>query len=204
MLLIGLTGGIGSGKSTVTEMFRDLGVFVIDADEIAREVVLKGTQGWKKIIETFGESVLNEDGEIDRARMADVVFKDPEKLSMLNSIVHPLVFHRMGEEMEWAKSVIGSDGVFMIDAALIYEANMVPMFDKVIVIATDEEIQIDRLISSRNMNEEEARLRIMNQMPLEDKIEKADIVIWNNSTIEDLKRDVEKCYRKLTGMSEKK
>jgi dephospho-CoA kinase len=187
-LTIGLTGGIASGKSTVTEMIRGLGIPVIDADQIARDVVKAGEEAYEQIIQTFGQDILQENGEIDRAKLGAIVFYNEQERKKLNAIVHPAVRRRMLAEKEayvqkGAKTIV-------LDIPLLFESELTHFIDKIIVVYVDDDIQLERLMKRNGFSEEEALARIRSQMPLHEKVKKADAVINNNGTIEETKQQL--------------
>jgi dephospho-CoA kinase len=187
-LTIGLTGGIASGKSTVTEMIRGLGIPVIDADQVARDVVKAGEEAYEQIIKTFGQDILQENGEIDRAKLGAIVFYNEQERKKLNAIVHPAVRRRMLAEKEayvqkGAKTIV-------LDIPLLFESELTHLIDKIIVVYVDDDIQLERLMKRNGFSEEEALARIRSQMPLHEKVKKADAVINNNGTIEETKQQL--------------
>src|SRR6478735_1975227 len=149
MLRIGLTGGIGAGKSTVSSTFSELGAIVVDGDVIAREVVEPGTEGLAKLVDAFGRDILQEDGALNRPALAAVAFSDDEKRQTLNGIVHPLVAHRRSELIEAA----GTDAIIVEDIPLLVESQMAPMFPLVIVVNADPDLRVRRLIEYRGFTE---------------------------------------------------
>jgi dephospho-CoA kinase len=182
-LIIGLTGGIASGKSTVARMLLDMNIPVIDADVEARKVVEKGQKAYVQIIETFGSEILTAAGDIDRVKLGSIVFHDEDKRHQLNAIVHPAVRESMNAEK--AKYVILGNSVVVLDIPLLFESKLTHMFDKTILVYVDAEIQLNRLMSRNQLIESEAMARIKSQMPLIEKIKLADAVIDNNGTIND-------------------
>ncbi|WSQ08340.1 dephospho-CoA kinase [Streptomyces sp. NBC_01231] len=186
MLKVGLTGGIGAGKSEVSRLLVECGAVLVDADRIAREVVAPGTPGLASVVEAFGTDVLTPDGSLDRPRLGSIVFSDPEKLAVLNSIVHPLVGVR-SRELETAAA---EDAVVVHDVPLLTENGLAPLYDVVVVVDTAPETQLDRLVGLRGMTEEDARARMAAQATREKRLEIADIVIDNDVALEDLRRRV--------------
>lgn len=194
MLRVGLTGGIGCGKSAVVQMLREMGVPVIEADDLVRELSQAGEAVHDKIVKTFGREILAEDGEIDRARLAGIVFGSPEKLALLNGIVHPPVLERteqwVGERRrEGARLVV-------VEAPLLVEAGFHRQFDRLVVVWCRPEQQLERL-SGRGMSREEAERRIAAQMPVEEKMRLADYLIDNSGTRDETRRQVELLVKKL-------
>jgi dephospho-CoA kinase len=182
-LIIGLTGGIASGKSTVARMLLDMNIPVIDADVEARKVVENGQKAYVRIIETFGSEILTAAGDIDRVKLGSIVFHDEDKRHQLNAIVHPAVRESMNAEK--AKYVILGNSVVVLDIPLLFESKLTHMVDKTILVYVDAEIQLNRLMSRNQLIESEAMARIKSQMPLIEKIKLADAVIDNNGTIND-------------------
>jgi len=180
-LIIGLTGGIASGKSTVAKMLRELAIPVIDADEIAREVVQIGEDAYLQIVEQFGEGILQEDKNIDRLKLGSIVFNDEAKRKLLNSIVHPAIRQRMMQKKEEYVSV--GEQTVVLDIPLLFESNLTHLVHKTIVVYVDDQIQLERLMERNGFSKEEAEVRIRAQMPLKEKVKKADAVIDNNGSL---------------------
>ncbi|MGE6539538.1 dephospho-CoA kinase [Bacillus luti] len=193
-VVIGLTGGIASGKSTVSEMFRELSIPVIDADVIAREVVEQGKPAYNKIVEAFGTEVLQQDGELDRPKLGSIVFYNEENRLQLNKIVHPAV----REEMNAQKEMYIKKGVqaVVLDIPLLFEGKLTSLVDRVLVVAVTPNTQLDRLMKRNNFSEEEATARIQSQMPLEEKVKNADEVINNDGTIMGTKTQLQVILKK--------
>jgi dephospho-CoA kinase len=187
-LIIGLTGGIASGKSTVARMLLELGIPVIDADQIAREVVEIGEDAYLQIVEKFGEEILQDDKTIDRAKLGAIVFNDEEKRKLLNSIVHPAVRQKMLEQKE--QYVKKGEKNIVLDIPLLFESNLTYLVDKILVVYVDGHIQLERLMERNCFSKEEAEARIKAQLPLKEKAAKADAVIDNNGTIEQTKEQL--------------
>lgn len=194
MYLVGLTGGIASGKSTAADRFVEHGMELVDADAVAREVVLPGTDAWKEIIEHFGSEVLDDDGFIDRPALGRMVFSDPRKRALLNEITHPRVVSRIADRLELLTAF---DGVVVIDVPLLVEAKVDRGYEAVVVVASQPETQLRRLVEQRGMDVAEAQARIDAQAPLERKLEIATHVIWNESTLDDLRAEVDKVAGEL-------
>ncbi|MGH8933757.1 MAG: dephospho-CoA kinase [Egibacteraceae bacterium] len=182
MLTVGLTGGIASGKSTVAQWLVDHGMELVDADQIAREIVLPGTRTWKKVVEHFGESILDGEGCIDRPALGRIVFADPSKRALLNELTHPPVMDEIANRLELLQCF---DGVVVLDVPLLVEAG-VRGYDAVLVVATKPETQVERLTRDRGLSEADARARIESQAPLQDKLAVATHVIWNEGTLAQL------------------
>jgi dephospho-CoA kinase len=176
MLKVGLTGSIAVGKTYVCDVFRELGCHVLDADEVARDVVKKGTPGLAKIVSEFGEDILTAAGELNRPKMASIVFADEKMRLLLNSIVHPLVFE---SQNQWLAEREAEDphGIAIVDAALMIESGGYRRFDKLIVVWCEPEIQFERLTKRDGLSEADARKRIASQMPQDEKKRYADLLI---------------------------
>ncbi|GAA3171866.1 dephospho-CoA kinase [Streptomyces virens] len=193
MLTVGLTGGIGAGKSEVSRLLVECGAVLIDADRIAREVVEPGTPGLAAVVDAFGEEVLTADGSLDRPRLGSIVFADPDKRAVLNSIVHPLVGAR-SRELEQAAA---EDSVVVHDVPLLTENGLAPLYDLVIVVDASAETQLARLVGRRGMSEEDARARMAAQATREQRREIADIVIDNDVPLDELERRVKEVWAEL-------
>jgi dephospho-CoA kinase len=187
MILIGLTGGIGSGKSTVSARLAELGARVIDADAITREVQRPGTEVFAAIVERFGDGVVAADGSLDRAALAAKVFGDPEELKALTDIVHPAVGVTIAERMAEAA---GTDDVVVLDVPLLVESGRDDMA-AMVVVDLDPEVAVQRLVEHRGFTEEDARARISRQASREDRLAKADKVLDNSGTVEHLLAQVD-------------
>jgi len=197
LIIAGLTGGIATGKSTVAKMFKDAGAVIVDADLIAREVVEKGTPAWKRIRDEFGDEILLDDEEIDRDKLGDIIFNAPEKKEILNSIVHPAVFHEIGERIN--KIEKGSpDAVVILDVPLLIESGMQDGFSDVILVYITEEMQVKRLMKRDDFSEQDAFARIRSQIPIDEKKDIAGIVIDNSEDLEKTRRQVLDVYKYLS------
>lgn len=197
MLTVGLTGGIGSGKSAVSRLLAERGAVIVDADLVAREVVAPHTPGLQRVVAEFGEQVLQPDGSLDRAALGRHVFSDPDALQRLNAIVHPLVGDRTAELLSQARAS-GAE-VVVHDVALLVENGLAPMYDAVVVVAAHPGTQLDRLVRLRGMDPQEAQQRIDAQAPLLDKVAVATHVIHNDGRLEELAPQVERLWQELTG-----
>lgn len=193
MLLVGLTGGIASGKSTVSGMLAERGAEIVDADRIAREVVMPGTPAWCKIREHFGPGVLFADGSIDRQALGDQVFGDPARLALLNEITHPAILERIADRLEM---LAPKDVVVVLDAALLIETGLVTSADIVVVVHSPTEIQIRRL-AEKGLTRPQASARIAAQMPAEQRLAHADVTINNTGSLEELTDQVDALWREL-------
>lgn len=192
---VGLTGGIASGKSTVSELLAGFGAVIVDSDKIAREVVEPGTPGLAQVVAEFGPSVLTESGALDRAKLGEIVFADQGARERLNAIVHPLVGARSAE-LEEAGRTAGK--LVVNDIPLLVEVGYAPFFDEVIVVDVPVETQVERAIA-RGMTEIDARARIAAQASREDRLAAATYVIDNTGTLDDLRKRVQEIYDALAG-----
>ncbi len=195
-LLVGLTGGIATGKSTVTGLLASPSVRVVDADALAREVVEPGTPAHARIVAEFGQDVLQPDGRLDRARLAEIVFPDPAKRKRLEAITHPAIRARFEQIMADLERE-GFDGILIWDAALLVESGGHRKMDKVVVVTTDAATQLRRLTARDGSTEEAARGRTASQMPLAVKALAGDYVIDNSGTREETEARVREVYRDL-------
>jgi dephospho-CoA kinase len=193
MLRVGLTGGIGAGKSEVSRRLAAQGAWIIDADLIAREVVAPETAGLAAVIKAFGPGVLGSDGALDRVVLGDIVFGDQQKLATLNSIVHPLVGARMRELEEAA----GPGSVVVHDVPLIAENGLADAYDLVVVVDVPPRIQLDRLVRLRGMSREQAQGRMAAQASREQRLSIADIVVDNSASLAELDRQVGELWSEL-------
>jgi len=197
VLTVGLTGGIGSGKSEVSRRLADLGAVIVDADRVAREVVAVGTPGLQQVVDAFGTEVLLADGSLDREGLGRVVFGDPDKLARLNAIVHPLVGERIASTMADIERT-QPEAIVVYDVPLLVENGLQDRYDVVVVVAADPQTQLRRLVQQRRMSEDDARARIAAQAPLEAKLAVADIVIDNDADLASLDAQVKQAWRDLT------
>ncbi|WP_370411814.1 dephospho-CoA kinase [Streptomyces fradiae] len=193
MLKVGLTGGIGAGKSEVSRLLVSYGAVLIDADRIAREVVEPGTPGLAAVVAEFGEGVLTPEGTLDRPGLGAIVFNDPERLAALNAIVHPLVGARSAE----LEGRAGPDDVVIHDVPLLTENGLAPLYDLVVVVDAAPETQLDRLVRLRGMTEDEARARMAAQATRAQRRAVADLLIDNDGPLEALEPQVRKVWEEL-------
>jgi dephospho-CoA kinase len=196
MVLVGLTGGIATGKSTVSRLFVECGARLIDADVLAREVVTPRQPALQKIAAAFGREMLRSDGTLDRDRLAKVVFGDPKQLEKLNAIVHPYV--AVAQEQR-SREIAGKDphAVVVYDAALLIEAGAHKRMGKIIVVTADEQTQLARLKARDHLSMEEAKRRVAAQMPLAEKVKAADYVIDGTLPLEQLRKEVRRIHDEL-------
>lgn len=194
-VVIGLTGGIASGKSTVSNMIRKQGIRVIDADKIAREVVEIGKPAYEQIVKTFGQDILHEDKTINREKLGTLIFSEENKRQQLNQIVHPAVREEMLKQTEEEKAHQAK--IVVLDIPLLFESKLTYMVDKTIVVYVDEETQLKRLMKRNSYSEEEAKIRIGSQLPLKEKVMLADEIIHNQGSIEETRAQVHELINKL-------
>ena len=195
MIIVGLTGSLGTGKSTVTNCFTELGAYIIDWDELAREVTLPYSKAWEKIVVHFGKDILNDDLTINRQKLAELVFSDSEMLERLNTIVHPEVFK---EDERITNEIKNRDPHALIikDIPLLFEVAPPIVVDRIVVVSASEQTQLRRL-EEKGMSLDDAQNRIKSQLPLEEKIKSADFVINNNGSLQESKRQIEEIYSLL-------
>jgi len=196
MLIVALTGGIASGKSTVAHMLTQLGAYIIDYDLLSRAVVEPGKPAWKDIVDYFGEQVLLPDETLNRAMLGEIVFSDASKRKKLEEFVHP----RISEEQDkMVKEIAQKDpsAIIVADVPLLFEVNLQGHFKKIILAYAPPEVQIERLMQRDGYSQEEARKRLDAQMSIEDKLPLVDYVVHNQSTREKTSRQVEEIFLKL-------
>ncbi|MFG2529610.1 dephospho-CoA kinase [Streptomyces sp. NPDC048516] len=193
MVKVGLTGGIGAGKSEVSRLLASYGAVVVDADKIAREVVEPGTPGLAAVVAEFGSDVLAPDGTLDRPKLGRIVFSDPGKLKALNAIVHPLVGARSAE----LEASAGPDAVVVHDVPLLTENGLAPLYDLVVVVDAAPRTQLDRLVRLRGMAEDEATSRMGAQATREQRLAVADLVIDNDGPLDALEPQVRAVWERL-------
>ncbi|MEV4924119.1 dephospho-CoA kinase [Streptomyces roseoverticillatus] len=193
MLRVGLTGGIGAGKSEVSRLLASYGAVIVDSDRIAREVVEPGTPGLAAVVAEFGDAVLTPEGALDRPKLGAIVFADPDRLAALNAVVHPLVRARSAE----LEAAAAPDAVVVHDVPLLAENGLAPLYDLVVVVDAGTETRLDRLVRLRGMTPEEARARMTAQATREARLAVADIVIDNDGPLEALEPQVAKVWQQL-------
>lgn len=203
VLIIGLTGGIVSGKSTVARMFKDLGAKIVDADKLGHKVILPQETAWKRIIKIFGKDILQKDQTINRKKLGKIVFANQNLLKKLNKITHPEIIKLIKKEISLAKNDSKEEkNILIIDAALIYETKIDRLMDKIIVVYLDEEEQLKRLIKRNNLSKKEALQKIKSQIPLKEKIEIADYVIDNSNSLDKTREQVKKIWENFISRKE--
>ena len=191
---VGLTGGVASGKSTVSTMLAELGAIVIDSDAIAREVVEPGTPGLAAVVEAFGPEILTEDGRLDRPALGAIVFADEERRRVLEGILHPLI----GERSAALAAAAGPDDLVVHDIPLLAESGIADTFDAVVVVDAPTDLQVARMLRDRGWTQEDAESRIAAQASREKRLEVATYVIENTGSLEDLRARVQNVYDALT------
>jgi dephospho-CoA kinase len=195
-ILLGVTGGVASGKTTVVRILEELGAPVIDFDLLSRKVVEPGQPAWKEIVAYFGEQVLLEDRTLDRKKLSEVVFRDTEKRKKLEGFIHPRVF---GEFIKLVKELTSKDpdAIIQVDVPLMIEMNLQYIFHKILLVYMPEEMQVERLMKRDRISEETARNMIRSQLPIEEKRGYADFIVDNSGTLEETRRQVEEIWKKL-------
>ena len=194
MKVIGLVGGIGSGKSAVRVMLADLGAAVIDADRVGHEVYLPGTPGFDAVVAAFGPGIVDAEGRIDRPRLGAIVFSDPAKLVQLNAIVHPLIRAEIARRTEEQRT-IGTAPAVVVEAAVLLEAGWRDLVDEVWLVASDRAQVLHRLVESRGLSGAEIEARLARQMNDEERRAASTVVIENRGTLEELRSTIERLWR---------
>lgn len=194
MLLVGLTGGIGSGKSTVARLLERRGAAVIDADQLAREAVAKGTPGFDRVIDAFGPGVVSPDGDLDRSALAARIFSDPTQKATLEAIVHPDVARRFSDQVEAFRA---TDRIVVYVTPLLVELGLAPAFDVVVVVTASPHLRVSRVASDRGLTPDEVRGRLAVQATDEQRAEVADVLIDNDGSLAELEPQVERLWRDL-------
>ncbi len=197
-LVLGITGGIATGKSTVLRMLAELGAFTLSADEVARDVLAKGTDAYREVVERFGPGILAADGEVDRPALARIIFSDPVARADLNAITHPRIIQAILDHIARFRATPPSpDAVLAVEIPLLIECGMQDTVDEVVLVAAEQETQIGRLTRRSGISPDEAIRRISAQMPLSDKAKSSDRVIWNDGDMDDLRASVEALWREV-------
>jgi dephospho-CoA kinase len=197
MKIIGLTGNIASGKTEVAKIFKELGAKVIDADKIAREVVEPGEAAWQEIVEEFGGNILNPDGSINRKKLGEIIFNDDKKREQLNQITHPRIMTKLKETIDNYKKE--NVKLVIIEAALIVErGGLLKVIDELIVVSTDAEAQVERIMTRDGLQRDEALSRMESQMPISEKTKHATHIIDNSGSLEETRKQVEEVWEKIT------
>lgn len=196
MINVGLTGGIATGKSLVSKFFKELGAYIIDYDQVSREIVEPDQNAWKRIVEYFGDDILKSDRSIDREKLGKIVFDDPEKRKELEAITHPEIFIEVRRRVSDIKKA-DSDALIIQDIPLLFEAKLEKTVDKIIVVRTSAAIQKKRLMDRDGFSESDAEKRLKAQMPLDEKVKLADFVISNDGTVSETKKAVKDLFLAL-------
>ena len=195
MLVVGLTGGIGTGKTTFAALLAERGAQIIDADLLGREALLPGRPAWHSVVDQFGDDILAANSMfIDRKRLADIVFADPDKLAALNAIVHPVIFKGIADRLE---AVRGTDEIVVLDVALLVETGLEGSVDVIVVVEASERERIDRLARSREMSFGDVRVRMAAQADPRELRARADIVVVNSGSLEELAREADRVWADL-------
>ena len=198
MITIGITGGIGSGKSTASQILGELGAAVIDADKVGHRIYLPDTPAWREIVATFGEGVLALDRTIDRAKLGPIVFSDPEALHKLNAITHGKIFAYIQGQIDYMQQQ--ATRAVVVEAAILLEAGWRSLVDQLWVVVTDIDVAIARLKTYKNFTEDQARARIAAQLSNEERIAQADKVLWNNTDLAALHQAVAAAWHSLSAV----
>jgi dephospho-CoA kinase len=199
VLLVGLTGGIGAGKSTVARLLERHGAVVIDADQLARAAIATGTQGFDEVVRAFGPEVVGADGDLDRSALAAKIFADPSQKATLEGIVHPEVARRFGERVETYR---GTDRVVVYVTPLLVELGLAPAFDVVVVVTASSHLRISRVASDRGLSPDEVRSRMASQATDEQRMEVADVLIDNDGTLAELEPQVDRLWGDLVARAD--
>jgi dephospho-CoA kinase len=194
--VIGLTGGIGAGKSTVTQILEDLGAAVIDADKVGHQIYLPDLPAWREIVATFGQEVLHADRTINRQALGKIVFADPEALRTLNRIVHPKMFERMAGLIAELRARSGMKAI-VVEAAILIEANWQPLADQIWLVIASEPVVIERLAKQRHLSPEQVRTRIAAQLSNEERLKHAHVVIRNDGSLDEVRAAVQHAWDQL-------
>jgi dephospho-CoA kinase len=194
--ILGVTGGIGSGKSTASQILGELGAFVIDADIVGHKIYQPDTPAWREIVDTFGADVMASDRTIDRTKLGPIVFRAPEKLAALNQIMHGKIYAYIQGQIDYMRDH-DPHRVIAVEAAILLEAGWRSLVEALWVVVASEDVVINRLQTYKNMSEAQARARINAQMTNDERIAQADQVIWNNDSLPELRQAVEASWRRL-------
>ena len=193
--VIGLTGGIGSGKSTVSQYLAELGAVILDADKVGHEAFKSGTETWQQVVNAFGKQILTPDGEIDRKKLGGIVFDNPESLSRLNQIMHPRMYDMMKARIEEYRQ--RGAGVIVLEAAILIEANWTPLVNEVWVTVAGEDAVLKRVNKQRGLEAEQIIARIRSQLSAEERVKHADVVINNDGDLDEMRAKVKELWKQL-------
>jgi dephospho-CoA kinase len=197
VFVIGLTGGMASGKSTVASFLADRVAKIIDADEISKEIVAPESEPYRRLIASFGQEILAADGTIDRGRLGKIVFGDERKLKFLNQITHPPIIKRIHDELRSLRDFLKPEDMVVLRAPLLIEAGLTDQVDFVVVVVAGEDVRIKRIEAQRGLTADEAKQRLMAQLPDSEKVRFADYVIENNGSLDELKAKSEKLWQEI-------
>ena len=197
-MVVGITGGIASGKSAVTRMLRERGAVVFSADDASRAVLSVGGSLLKSLAEAFGPKILIEDGALDRAELGRKIFSDAAAREKLNHIIHPAILRLLKAQIDAAREDLPARTLIVVEAPLLFETKLSDWFERIVVVAASEPTQIARLTARNGLDEAEARGRLKSQWPIAEKAERADFVIWNEGSLSDLKTAVDRLWEELT------
>jgi dephospho-CoA kinase len=202
MLLVGLTGGIGSGKSTFAVLLAERGAQIVDADELGHDAIRPGQPAWQSIVDQFGDEILVPVSmEIDRKLLGEIVFADPNKRAALNAIVHPEIFRRIADELDVLSR---TDAIAILDAALIVETGLDASCDVIVVVTSQLDTRAERLRRARGMSMEQITARVAAQVDAQALLDKADIVVTNDGSVEDLTQEADRVWAELVRLNESK
>ena len=199
MLVVGLTGGIASGKSTVSQYLRELGAEIIDADVIAGELVYPQSSAWQEVVNHFGKEIIDENGFLKRKKLGQIIFQSPAEREVLNEILHPKIKQRIAEQIQAFRQQ-EEVSLIIVDAPLLIESGMTGMVDEVWVVSIPVELQLQRLRERDKLSEAEAQKRLTSQMPLQEKIKYAQRVIDNSGTIINTKKTIDFLWKQVVSM----
>ena len=195
-LVVGLTGGIAGGKSTVSMMLRDLGAQLVDFDVLARKVVQPGTPGLAKVVDSFGKQILTPDGSLDRRRLAEIVFRDRKKRRTLEQLIHPDIYEAFVRQV--SRITAGQfDAVIVAEVPLLVEVNLIDLFDRIVLVYTSRQVQIERLMDRPDMTRRAAEDMLEAQLPIEEKKKYADHIVYNDGSLESTRRQVRALWEEL-------
>lgn len=201
-LVIGVTGGIATGKSTVLRMLEERGAQTLSADDIARDILSPGKPAYQEVVSTFGQDIVTDSGEINRARLAEIIFADAGARERLNRITHPRIIEELQVAIDQFRNNPRSEKtVLAVEIPLLFECGLQGLVDYILLVAAEQGVQVHRLTTRTGITADEAVRRLQSQLPIAEKVAGADFVIWNNGSIEELERAVDEFWRRLMEMS---